>query len=56
MHVDSDSKKKQYISPTITRLSPEQAKQFLSCHDNYSEQEATDFLASLRREQQQDEK
>jgi hypothetical protein len=55
MHVDSDSKKKQYISPTITRLSPEQARQFLSCHANYSEQEATDFLASLCREQRQDE-
>lgn len=56
MHCDSESKKKQYISPAVTRLSPEQAKQFLSCHDNYSEQEATDFLASPRREQQQDEK
>jgi len=56
MHFDSESKKKQYISPTVTRLSPEQAKQFLSCRDNSSEQEATDFLASLRREQQQDEK
>jgi hypothetical protein len=55
MHFDSESKKKQYISPTITRLSPEQAKQFLSCQENYSEQEATDFLASLRREQRQDE-
>jgi hypothetical protein len=43
MLFDSDSKKKPYSSPTITKLTLEQAKQFL--------REATDVLESLRREQ-----
>jgi hypothetical protein len=43
MLFDPDSKKKPYSSPTITKLTLEQAKQFLW--------EATDVLESLRREQ-----
>jgi len=43
MLFDSDSKKKPYSSPTITKLTLEQARKFL--------REATDVLESLRREQ-----
>jgi len=43
MLFDFDSKKKPYSSPTITKLTLEQAKQFL--------REATDVLESLRRAQ-----
>jgi hypothetical protein len=43
MLFDSDSEKKPYSSPTIIKLTLEQAKQFL--------REATDVLESLRREQ-----
>ena len=45
MLFDSDSKKKPYSPPTITKLTLEQAKQFL--------REATDVLESPRREQPQ---
>jgi hypothetical protein len=48
---DLDSKKTSYFPPSITPLSLEKAKQYLICHANYSEQEATDFLQSLRQEQ-----
>jgi len=53
MHFDSDSKKKTYAPPSITKLSRELAKQFVACHANCSDQEATDLLESLCREQQQ---
>jgi hypothetical protein len=43
MLFDPDSKKNPYSSPTMTKLTLEQAKQFL--------REATDVLESLRREQ-----
>jgi hypothetical protein len=43
MLFDPDSEKKPYSSPTITKLTLEQAKQLL--------REATDVLESLRREQ-----
>jgi hypothetical protein len=43
MLFDSDSKKTPYSSPTIAKLTLEQAKQFL--------REATDVLESLHRDQ-----
>jgi hypothetical protein len=52
MRSDSNSKKQPYSSPAVTKLSSEQAKQYLTCHANYTDQEATEFLESLRREQQ----
>jgi hypothetical protein len=48
---DLDGKKTSYVSPSITPLSLDKAKHYLTCHANYSEQEATDFLESLRQEQ-----
>jgi hypothetical protein len=53
MQFDSESKKKPYSPPTVTKLTLEQAKQFVAGHANCSDQEATDLLESLRREQQQ---
>jgi hypothetical protein len=55
MPSDPGSKKKPYSPPAITPLSVEQAKQFVSCRTNCCDQEAIDFLESLRREQQQPE-
>ena len=51
MQFDSDSKKKPYAPPSITKLSIELARRFVAT--NCSDQEATDFLESLRREQHQ---
>jgi hypothetical protein len=53
MQSDPGSKKKPYSPPAITSLSLEQAKQFVSRRTNCCDSEATDFLESLRREQQQ---
>jgi len=39
----------------VTKLTPEQAKQFVVEHAHYSDQEAMDLLKSLRGEQQQKE-
>ena len=47
---DLDGKRTSYFPPSITPLSLDKAKQYLTCHANYSEQEATDFLESLRQE------
>jgi hypothetical protein len=55
MQSASKSKKKPYSPPTVTKLTPEQARQFVVDRLNCSDQEAVDFLKSLRREQQQDE-
>lgn len=52
---DSKGKKKPYSTPTVTKLTPEQAKQFVVERTNCSDQEAADVLESLRREQQQNE-
>jgi hypothetical protein len=56
MQSDSDSKKKPYSPPTATKVTLEQAKQFVADHSNCSDQEAMDLLESLRREQQQNTK
>jgi hypothetical protein len=51
MQSDPGSKKKPYSRPATTPLTLDQAKQFVSRCTNCCEQEATDFLESLRREQ-----
>jgi hypothetical protein len=51
MHSDPDRKKTPYSSPSMSKLSLEQAKEFVSRRANCSEQEAADFLESLRQEQ-----
>ena len=56
MQSDSDSKKKPYSPRTATKVTLEQAKQFVADHSNCSDQEAMDLLESLRREQQQNTK
>jgi hypothetical protein len=56
MRFNSESKKQVYSPPTLTKLSPEQAKQFAASHANGSDQKAKELLESLRQEQQQDEK
>ena len=53
MQFDSESKKKPYSPPTVTKLTPERARQFVADRANCSDQEAADSLESLRREQQQ---
>ena len=56
MPFDPGNKKKPYLPPTLTKLTPEQARQFVIDHASCSDQEALDLLESLRREQQQKEK
>ena len=55
MKSDSKGNKKPYAPPTVTKLPPEQAKQFVADRTNCSDQEAADILESLRREQQRNE-
>jgi hypothetical protein len=50
MQFDPKSKKKPYSHPTVTKLTPEQARQFVAGRANCGDQEAADFLRSLRRE------
>jgi hypothetical protein len=47
---DPKKKKRPYSQPTMTKLTPERAKQFLAHGSNCSNQEVTDLLESLRRE------
>jgi hypothetical protein len=56
MPFDPGKKKKSYLPPTLTKLTPEQARRFVIDHSNCSDQEALELLESLRREQQQKEK
>ena len=50
MHSDSkDHKKNRYFPPTLTKLTPEQAKKLVADRKGCSEEDATDFLNSLRR-------
>jgi Rps23 Pro-64 3,4-dihydroxylase Tpa1-like proline 4-hydroxylase len=51
MRSDSNSNKTPYFPPAIAKLSLKQAKEYLTCHANYRDQEAAEFLESLRREQ-----
>ncbi len=47
-----DQTKKPYPSPTVKTLTPEQAKKLIADHNNCSEEEAADFLNTLRKQQQ----
>ena len=51
MKKDSDSRKKKYFPPKATKLTEDQAKQFVKKWMNQSDQEAEDLLNSLRQEQ-----
>ena len=50
-----NTKKNPYSPPAVTKLTPEQAKKLVADHKSCSEEEAADFLKSLRREQRQKE-
>jgi hypothetical protein len=45
--------KKPYLPPTATKLTPNQAQQFVVNKINGSEEEAADFLESLQKQQGQ---
>lgn len=55
LRFDSESKRKPYSPPTVTKLTLEQAKQFAADRAHCGDQEAIDLLESLRREHQQNE-
>ena len=46
--------KKPYSPPTLTKLTPEQAQKLVADRTNCSEEEASDFLKSLRKQPPQD--
>jgi hypothetical protein len=50
MQSDPNGKKRPYSPPTVTKLSFTQAKEFVASHSRRSDQQATDWLESLRRE------
>jgi len=50
MEFDPNGKKKPYSYPTVTKLTPEQARQFVADRASCSDQEAAHFLKSLRRQ------
>jgi hypothetical protein len=45
-----DKKKKPYFPPSVTKLTPNQAKQFVVDRTNSSEEGAEDFVESLRQQ------
>jgi hypothetical protein len=51
--LNSKRKKRPYSSPSVTKLTPGQAKHFVAEHANCSDAEAVDLLESLCREPQQ---
>jgi hypothetical protein len=53
--LDFKSNKRPYFPPAVTRLTPEQAKQFVAEQSHCSDQEAANFLQSLRLEQRRKE-
>jgi len=53
MQFDYESKKKNYSSPTVKRLTLEQSKHFLRDRTNCSDQEAEDLLQLLHQELQE---
>lgn len=53
MQFDSEGTKKPYSRPTLTKLTLEQAKQFMAHLTNCRDQEALDALESLRQEKEQ---
>jgi len=50
-----EKKKKPYLSPTLTKLTPEQAKKLVADRTGRNDQEAAEFLQSFRQEQPQKE-
>jgi hypothetical protein len=56
MRFDPERKKQPYFPPKANKLTLEQAKQFVVCHAECSDQEAAAILEALRREQQQKQK
>jgi hypothetical protein len=50
MSSDSEDKKKPYVRCAATKVTSEQAKEFVTDRANCSDREATDLLESLRRE------
>jgi hypothetical protein len=50
-----DKKKKPYLSPTVTKLTAEQAKKLVSERTHRNDQEAAEFLESRRLEKPQKE-
>jgi hypothetical protein len=50
-----DKKKKPYLSPTVTTLTPEQAKRLVAERTHRDDQQAAKFLESLRQRQPQKE-
>jgi len=55
MPFDSKRKKKPYSAPAVNKLTEEQGRQFVVDRAQCSDQEAGDFLESLRREHQRNE-
>lgn len=49
-----DNKKKPYSSPTLTELTREQAIKLVADRKHCSEEEAVEFLDSLRKQKQSD--
>jgi hypothetical protein len=47
-----DQTKKPYSFPTVKKIPPEQAKKLVADRNNCSEEEAADFLNTLRKQQQ----
>jgi hypothetical protein len=47
-----DQTKKPYSSPTVKKITPEQAKKLVADRNNCSEEEAADFLNTIRKQQQ----
>jgi hypothetical protein len=45
--------KKPYSPPVVTKLTPEQAKALVMDRKNYSEEEAAEFVKSLRRQNEE---
>ncbi len=50
MQSDSKGKKRPYSPPVVTKLTSEQAKQFIAHRATCSDQEAAHFVESLRRQ------
>ena len=46
-------KKKPYSPPTVSTLTPEQARKLIADRNNCTEEEAAEFLESLQRQQRQ---
>jgi hypothetical protein len=50
MMESQDRKKKLYSAPSLTKLTPEQARKLVANRRDCSEEEAADFLKSLRQQ------